>query len=89
MAANVQDGSVYDPDPLITIPVRKIVVGGGEYIMQPALTFQYMPGGWSSVLKLLLQCVELVTAELVKEAGGAKRIEVATMMPDESSLVRQ
>ena len=79
-----------EPDPTITIVCGKATIPGspGQYTLQPTLHMHHMPGGWATAFQILMQCLHLTMAELVKEARGQRIIEVATELPDGSSLLR-
>lgn len=79
-----------EPEPMITIACHKAYVTGrvNEFQLQPQLTFTHMPGGWATAFRLLLQCVEMVGREMVKEAQQQRLVEVVPPLPDGSSLMR-
>jgi hypothetical protein len=81
----------HEPQPTITIVCQKVPVPGqpSQVQLQPQLTFTSMPGGWDTVLTVLLQATAQVAQEMVRMARqeGDKRIAVIPAMPGE--LMRQ
>ncbi len=90
MNSNEMEPVLVAPDPSITIACHRLGVPGHpeQFLLQPQLTFTHMPGSWATVHRILCQCLELVAQEMVNEAGGARRIALATELPDGSSLLR-
>lgn len=82
---------VQEPDPTIVVHCEKQPVPGqlGAFHLVPRVSFTNMPGGWDSVLRMLMQAQMLVMQEMLQQARqeGERRVQVVPALP--ADMVRQ